>query len=410
MWNQKRIAAAAVTIALLASPWARAELKEGTVAPDIDAKGWINTDRPVSLAELRGMIVVLFFWESFSANGEATMPLMTLVDNNENTGRQAGVFVMGVTEADRKRTEEPIKKAKIFFPIAVESKARQEYEITSFPYVVILDVEGKVAWSGWSNDGGDQMLDKLIEIYRKAPPTRTHPTEAALASKYIEEARQCIREGKVRDAYRVAVKSNEHALTGDPLKARCQEYVDLLESLGQDLLASGERELVMSHFDKAVEYFLRCAKDYRGLESARRARMKLQAIGKERSEVKAILDAQSREADAARQLLRARDLIEQQSFADAYLECEAIVTTAPGTDSAAGAATLIQRMEKHPAIAKLVRDQKAAKECEPLLAQARSDIRQKRYAQARPKLEQIIRKHPETTYADQARKLIIDMP
>ena len=80
--------------------WPRADLKVGTYAPDIEAKDWMNTDgQPVSLAECRGMVVVLFFWVSWHPGGEYIMPLMTLV-NASRYGQSAGVFVIGVTDAE----------------------------------------------------------------------------------------------------------------------------------------------------------------------------------------------------------------------------------------------------------------------------------------------------------------------
>ncbi len=55
----------AVGVMLGLSAVARADLKPGTYAPDIEAKDWANTDgEPISLAECRGMVVVLFFWVS----------------------------------------------------------------------------------------------------------------------------------------------------------------------------------------------------------------------------------------------------------------------------------------------------------------------------------------------------------
>jgi peroxiredoxin len=392
-----------------ATPAAQAALKEGTLAPDIEAKEWLNTDHPVSIAELRGMIVVLYFWVSFHETGQAILPDMTLLDNNERFGRPAGVYVIGVTDADRKRIEEPVRKAKAFFPVALESKAYKEYDLLNFPQVVIIDPQGKVAWTGWPGDTNG-MLQAVSDVMTKTPPTRTHPREAALCTEYIQQTRERILAGKLRDAYAVAKKANKHALSGDPLKARCQEYVDLLESLGQDQLATGERALVTNRFDEAVAILNRCARDFNGLESGRRARIRLLALAKERPEVQTLVDAQSKENDALRKMAVAVQQVEAQRFAEAYATSEDVVKTAPGTPAAGYAATLMKRMEQHPTLKKLVLDSKAARECEPLLAQARADQRQKRYSQARSKLERIVREFPDTSYADDARRLLIEMP
>lgn len=393
----------------MTTPTVQAALKEGTLGPDIEGKEWLNSDRPISIAELRGMVVVLYFWVSFHEGGQAIMPDMTLVDNNEQFGRPAGVYVIGVTDADRKRVEESVTKAKAFFPVVLESKSYKEYDISQFPQVVILDPQGKVAWTGWPGDS-NAMLKAVSDVMTKTPPSRTHPREAALCTEYIHQTRERIQAGKMRDAYAVAQKANRHALAGDPLKSKCQEYVDLLESLGQDQLATGERALVTNKFDEAVSVLSRCARDFNGLESGRRARIRLIALAKERPEVQALVDAQSKETDALRKMATAVQQVEAQRFAEAYATSEDVVKTAPGTPAAGYAATLMKRMDQHPVLQKMILDSKAAKDCEPLLAQARADQRQKRYAQARTKLERIVREFPETSYADDARKLLIEMP
>lgn len=388
---------------------AQAALKEGTPAPDIEAKGWLNADEPVSLSELRGLTVVLYFWVSFHDTGERVLPYMTTVDGNDDFGRRAGVFVMGVTEADARRTEEQIRKAKAFYPVAVESKSYRDYEITQFPQAVIIDPNGKVAWTGWPGDV-DQMLKVVQDVMEKTPPTRTHPREAARATELIDQTRKYIADDKLREAYATAWKANEHALSGDPLKARCQDYLDLLESLGREMLSQGERELIANNFSAAVAQFRKCAEEFRGLESARRARMRLASLAKERPEVKSILDEQAKEADALKKIALARDQVESQNFYEAYLLCEEALNAAPKSEAAEYAQTLISRMQKHAVVSKAILDGKATKECEPLLLEAKADVRQKRYAKAKPKLERIVREHPDTSFADEARRLLIEIP
>lgn len=405
----RMIVIAATLLALLSPIAARGALKEGTVAPDVDGKNWVNSDKPVSLSELRGLVVVLYFWVSFHETGEKVLPYMTTVDGNERFGRQAGVYVMGVTEADARRTEDGIRKAKAFFPVVVESKSYREYEIEQFPQAVIIDPNGKVAWTGWPGDV-DQMLKSVQDVMQKTPPTRTHPREATRTTEYIEQTRKNLADGKLREAHATALKANEHALSGDPLKARCQEYLDLLESLARDTLANGERELISNNFNEAVAFFRQVSDDFRGLESARRARIRLMAISKERPEVKTILDEQGRDAEALKKIAQARDHIESQSFHEAYTLCEEALNAAPKSEAGQYAQTLISRMQKHPAVMKLVRDGKAMRDCEPLLLQAKADVRQKRFASAKPKLERIVRDHPETSFADEARKLLIEIP
>ena len=45
----------------------RADLEEGKYAPDLEAKDWLNTEdgQPISLSNLKGMTIVLYFWVSW---------------------------------------------------------------------------------------------------------------------------------------------------------------------------------------------------------------------------------------------------------------------------------------------------------------------------------------------------------
>ena len=385
--------------------------KIGQRAIDIEAKEWLNADTPVSLAELRGMVVVLYFWVSFHEGGEAILPLMSRADNSDAAGRAAGVYIMGVTSADRKRTEPEIRKAKIFFPVALESKSDREYEVPTFPHVVIIDPEGVIAWMGWPGQGGGQaMIDEINKVLDAKPASRTHPREATLCNELLDETRRHVETGELRQAYASAKKANEHALTGDPLKARCQEWLDLLEEIAQDLVGAGDREVVGNNFGKAVEYFVKATKEFRGLEAARRARNRLSALAKDREEIRTILDEQKKESQALGKLAAAIEQVREQEFADAYLELEGIVQGFGKTEAAEDAALILKRMAKHDAIMKTVRDRKCAKECEPLLSQARNDIRARKTREAKQKLEKIVKEYPETSFADQARKMLIDLP
>src|SRR5438552_14553447 len=98
------------------------------------------------------MVVVLYFWVSYHPGGEYTFPLMTIVENNANLGRERGVFLMGVTDSDASRVRPLLEKEKCFIPVACESKSGEEYRIPSWPHVVIIDANGKIAWAGWPGE------------------------------------------------------------------------------------------------------------------------------------------------------------------------------------------------------------------------------------------------------------------
>jgi hypothetical protein len=119
------------------------------------------------------------------------------------------------------------------FPVGTESKSYEEYEITAFPRVIVIDPKGKVAWTGWpTGNEGTSLIEEIRRVIAEEPPTRTHPAEATEARRNLTQARQALRDSDFRKASRSADRAFDHALRGDQLKTDCQDMVDLVESLG----------------------------------------------------------------------------------------------------------------------------------------------------------------------------------
>jgi len=407
-----RAVIAALSVLLGLSIAARADLKPGTYAPDIEAKDWANTDgEPISLAECRGMVVVLFFWVSWHEGGEAIMPLMTLV-NASRYGRQAGVFLIGLTDADRKRVEDMLKKEKVFFPIGMEAKRTfEDYDIKSYPRVVIIDANGKVAWSGWPGaKGGAELIEQIGKVVAETPPTRTHPEEAAKAEAYLEQARQALREDRYRDAFRAASSALEHALRGDRLRTRCQDMLDLIEVLGREKLARADRCLSTKDFEEAVTLLVEVRRDFQGGDVASSARKKLRTLEKKYPEVAQILQQQEDIGAAETMLAAAMEEIRAGRFGPGYEKLEEIISEYGSTETAAKAQTLLERMRKNEGVMGYVRDHKAARPCRTLMSQAEAYQRTGRIAKAREFYREIMDKYPDTIYADEAARRLAQLP
>jgi tetratricopeptide (TPR) repeat protein len=391
---------------------ARADLKPGTYAPDLEAKEWMNTNgEPLSLTEYRGMIVVLFFWVSWHEGGEAIMPLMTLV-NGSRFGRSAGVFVIGVTDADCKRVEDMLKKEKVFFPVALEAKRTfDDYDIQSYPRVVIIDPRGKVTWTGWpGKEGGSSLVEEIGKAAADTPPTKTHPEDAAKAESYLKQARQALLREKYREAFDAASSAFDAALRGDPLKSRCQDLLDLVEALGRDKLAQAERALSERRFDEAVELLVELRREFRGVEVAASARKKLEALEKKTPEVSRILRQQEDAGVAEAMLADALEKIRARRFGLAFDKLEEIVNEYGSTSAVERARTLLDRLRANDAVMGYVRDHKASRACRNLLFQAGAYERTGRTTQARELYREIMDKYPDTIYAEEAARRLAQLP
>lgn len=388
---------------------ARADLEKGAWAPDIEARQWKNTDEPISLYECKGMVVVLFFWVSWHQGGEYIMPLMNFV--NSEFGRSQGVYLIGLTDAELARVDEMLEKERVLFPVGAESKSYEDYEISSFPRVVIIDPNGKVAWTGWPGaSGGEALVREIRAVVAEVPPTRTHPEEAAKVRAYLAQARQALRGDDYRKAYRAARSALERALTGDPLKTRCQDMVDLIEALGRDKLAQAERAIDDKNYEDTVTLLREVMREFKGADVAQAASKRLSAIRKKFKEVADLIAQQEDEGLAENLLAEALDEFRSGAFGKAYDRLEQILSEYGSTPAAAKAQTVIDRVRKHDAIMAQVRDHQAEPECLTLLSQARAYMRAGRPNEAKKLLGLIVEKHADTIWAEQARRLLAELP
>lgn len=394
---------------LVAVPFAQAALQKGAYAPDIEAKDWINTDEPVSLAELRGMVVVLFIWVTWHPGGDAAMGLMKEVDSQNVRGR--GVYLIGLTDADRRKVEEQLKKEKAFFPIGCGSDAYEEYEIDKFPSCVVIDPQGKIAWLDWPNEnGGQALVDAIFNVMKETPPTKTHPELAATARRRLSEARTALRNEDYKAAQKDVKEANEVILDGDPLQTKGQDVLDLVEAIGRDLLAQAENASADKDFQTAVDLYQQVRRNFLGLTVATSAKRKLDALKRKNKEVAQILESQVEANTAETDLARALQLFRSKQFGEAYTKMEKIVEDYADAPAASKAETVIDRTKKNDGVMGYVRDFKAQADCEPLLSQARSFLRTGRTTQAREIYRRIMRDYPDTIYEKQAMEELMKLP
>ena len=392
-------------LAVLLSATVRADLQVGSRAPEIEAKAWLNMEDGLKLSELRGLVVVLFFWVPYHEGGQKTLDLINSIDTSRSVGRRAGIMVIGLTEGDATRTEPVLRKEKSFFPVGLESDSKDDYRIRSFPRAVIIDPQGRVAWTGWPpKEGGQEFVDKLREVLAGTPPTRTHPLEVGEVHDALDRARAALLSEHFRDAFEAAREALETAVTGDPLKSTCQELLDLLEELGRDRLATVEKLIGQKKFDEAVRIIRTVADDFRGLDVGKRAQGRLVALAREFDQIGALVESQESSDRAREELILAQNSIRNRKFGEASGMLERIIGEYPGSDEAGRAGRIMKRMEANEKVMAYVRDHKASRDCKAWLANARSFAKAGRPTEARRLFRKILDKYPNTSYANDAAK------
>jgi hypothetical protein len=388
-------------------------IQVGDYAPDIEAKEWLNVERKAdvpSLVELRGMVVVLFFWVSWHEGGERLLPHVNVLAHNSRIGEAGGAYIIGITDADRKATQSVIDEAKVFFPVGLESKSAEEYGFqTGFGFVVV-DPEGKVVFKG--SGGGDLQgtVNAVIQAMEDSPPSKTHPTKAKACYRYLDSIRDHLRDGKYYKVRRATEEVALRAVLGDRLASEAVELSDLANLLGYEQLARLEPLLEKEQYVDAAGLLRFIIRHYRGLDVYKDAKRLNKELQEENEQFKDAVGKFENEDTAAHLLLDARDELKGHKYTDSYDTLQKIVTEYPKTEAAEYAEAMLARMKRNRNFWSHIVDHQAAPECRTLLAEARNLIAQRRYREAERKLQQIMRDHPDTTWAQRAKEELKKIP
>lgn len=118
-------------------------------APELPPdRPWLNTDKPLSLQQLRGRIVILDFWTYCCINCLHVLPDLKYLEQKY----QDSLTVIGVHSAkfDHEKEVENIRQAILRYdiehPVVVDSSFRvwQEYAVRAWPTLIVIDPEGYV--------------------------------------------------------------------------------------------------------------------------------------------------------------------------------------------------------------------------------------------------------------------------
>ncbi|HEU4711354.1 MAG TPA: thioredoxin-like domain-containing protein [Pyrinomonadaceae bacterium] len=157
-------------------------------APEIEGgSGWLNTDKPLSLAALKGKIVLLDFWTYGCINCIHIIP-----DLKKLEAKYANqLVVIGVHSAKFKNEKETenirriILRYEIEHPVYNDSEFAvwQSYGVRAWPTQVLIDPAGYVigAVSGEGNyDVIDEAIGKAIDEFRKRGELNEEPLKLVL--------------------------------------------------------------------------------------------------------------------------------------------------------------------------------------------------------------------------------------
>jgi thiol-disulfide isomerase/thioredoxin len=157
-------------------------------APELARPGivWLNTPRPLSLAELRGRLVILDFWTSSCINCLQLQP--TLAELEARFGDR--IAVIGVhspkfaAERGIDKLAAAIQRYGVAHPVAqdVEFTIWRQYAVRAWPTLVLISADGYVLGSHAGEPDRDRLIETVDRLLAAAPPTALPDLPRAPAS------------------------------------------------------------------------------------------------------------------------------------------------------------------------------------------------------------------------------------
>ena len=137
-------------------------------APELTGgAGWLNTDKPITLAGLRGKIVLLDFWTYCCINCMHIIPDLKKLEQKYSKE----LVVIGVhsakfkTEKESENIQQAILRYGIEHPVVNDNEFRiwQSYTVSSWPTMVLIDTDGYIVGQQ-PGEGLYDLLDENIRI------------------------------------------------------------------------------------------------------------------------------------------------------------------------------------------------------------------------------------------------------
>lgn len=136
-------------------------------APDFSLK--LSDGRTVSLAQLRGQVVMINFWASWCGPCRQEMPLL---DAMYRKYKALGFTLVAVNvEPDSKEAQAFLRDVPVSFPIAFDndSKLTHLFDVQGMPSSVIIDRRGnaRVVHKGYRPGDENSYLDNIRSLIRE---------------------------------------------------------------------------------------------------------------------------------------------------------------------------------------------------------------------------------------------------
>ena len=223
-------------------------------APEITGgRGWLNTDKPLSLAALKGKVVLLDFWTYGCINCIHIIPDLKRLE--EKYAKQLVVIGVHSAKFENEKETENIRRIILRYEIEhpvyndAEFKVWQSYAVRAWPTQILIDPAGYVigSISGEGNyDPIDKAIGKAVDDFRKRGELNEEPLKLTLERAKVGSLPLAF-PGKV-----LADAKGDRLFIADSNHNRI--VITKLDGTFVETIGTGERGLADGPFDNASLY------------------------------------------------------------------------------------------------------------------------------------------------------------
>ena len=376
---------------------ASAELATGTKAPEIVVATWLNTP-PLTLAKLRGRIVVVEFWATWCGPCRATIP--HLIELHKQYGPK-GVVICSLTDESKSKAEAFAQEMGMIYPVGCGSTSSGVYGVRGIPHAFIVDPTGVIAWHGHPAGGLGAAIEKQLKA---TPPTLMSPKQKAAAEAFLEKVEALIKKEEYATALAMLGKLKQ--ADADPkIAARITQIRAQFTAQAEEALKNAKEQIEAKLYYQASLALGRAASLGAGTPQATEAMNQYKELLKQ-DDARAAIEKGKREKEAADLLAELEKTVAKKTPAAALAAYDGLANRCPGTKAGATAAAKANAMRADKTLMAKMAGGAAEKDCKGWLSMARNFINAGMNDKARPYLDKVIAKYPDTDFAKEAAEML----
>ena len=134
---------------------------EGKPAPELSVAKWFNVSQPLSLAKLKGKVVLLDFWGTWCLSCVKQLPV---VDELYKKYRDMGLVAIGIhSKFKAENLGAFLKKNKLTMPIAQDSgETEKKYSVHFWSAYFLIDKKGIVRYANLDRVPAEKLIQELL--------------------------------------------------------------------------------------------------------------------------------------------------------------------------------------------------------------------------------------------------------